>query len=563
MQKAIASLADRLEVLETQDTPGKPLAAAPDAAEREDEDMLAAFSAAVSSVEAGVEVAELPKAVGDDDGFTPGLPEWAAPQDTEADEDYTPGLPAEVIEPKGKQASADPLAELGQWETPELQGDESEDIDGTIFDTVLPAREPEERITIPPAHLDLDVDMPRAALSPSAADKADEAEAAQPEPEAETPSGELEEDLDASDYIARARKAALAAAQGQASEDSAASSRLGGRVPLYAAASVIVLAAAGTSGYLYLRGKQSPAGPVSAAVTTPATPTLTAGGAGGGKPPTLNTATSGTGDAAAGLAAVAAAAGLDAPGTDITGAVESAPSDTVESAAAGVLPEPTMTAPQPAITPEPEPQPVALPERANFDPIPAPLTLQSAADSGDRVAAYQLGVRKLDSADYAEGARYISASAQKGLPIAQYRLSKLHEKGLGVPRDLAASRRWTERAANGGNVRAMHDLAVFYADGEGGEQSYAKSVEWFSKAAEFGVLDSQYNLAVLYQQGLGITKDLNEALFWFSVAAENGDPGAADQVRAMLTEVDADAALTVRARVQGWRGARPNGPANG
>ncbi|MEL6664133.1 MAG: peptidoglycan-binding protein, partial [Pseudomonadota bacterium] len=358
-------------------------------------------------------------------------------------------------------------------------------------------------------------------------------------------------------------KAALAAAQGQASEDSAASSRLGGRVPLYAAASVIVLAAAGTSGYLYLRGKQSPAGPVSAAVTTPATPTVTAGGAGGGTPPTLNAATSGTGDAAAGLAAVAAAAGLEAPGTDLTGAVESAISDTVDSVATGALPEPTMTAPQPAITPEPEPQPVALPERANFDPIPAPLTLQSAADSGDRVAAYQLGVRKLDSADYAEGARYISASAQKGLPIAQYRLSKLHEKGLGVPRDLAASRRWTERAANGGNVRAMHDLAVFYADGEGGEQSYAKSVEWFSKAAEFGVLDSQYNLAVLYQQGLGITKDLNEALFWFSVAAENGDPGAADQVRAMLTEVDADAALTVRARVQGWRGARPNGPANG
>ena len=35
-------------------------------------------------------------------------------------------------------------------------------------------------------------------------------------------------------------------------------------------------------------------------------------------------------------------------------------------------------------------------------------------------------------------------SAEAGEPAAQYRLGKLHEKGLGVPRDFAQARKWTE-----------------------------------------------------------------------------------------------------------------------
>ena len=110
---------------------------------------------------------------------------------------------------------------------------------------------------------------------------------------------------------------------------------------------------------------------------------------------------------------------------------------------------------------------------------------------------FMLGKSKLDTGGYSEGAALMKRSADAGEPAAQYRLGKLHEKGLGVPRDLSLARKWTEQAANGGNIRAMHDLAVFYAQGDGGPQSYAAAVNWFRKAAEFGVVDSQYNLGVL------------------------------------------------------------------
>ncbi|MEL6567966.1 MAG: peptidoglycan-binding protein [Pseudomonadota bacterium] len=582
VQDAIASLASRLEVLEGETdapafTPGLPERISPDApaaavaesaendsAVDDDADMLAAFSAAVQTVETDVDQAEAKVAVGAEEGFTPGLPEWAVSPQTESDEDYTPGLPVETIEPRGKSvADTDPLAALGKWDSPldDHGGDEVRESD--VFDTEVSEAQASATLS-PPAHLDLDLDMPRNTLGETYTnDGVSEVNSVLEVVEDATADDALEEDIDASDYIARARMAAIAAAQGASGEAETKSGKSMGRVPLYAAASMIVLATAGTTGYLYLRGKQAPAGPTMAAV-----PAQAAGGSGGA----ASTPVSASGDAAAGLSAMAVSVGLNADG-EALGEAEATPIEDVDAIATGQLQEPTRAAvevaPTPApvsqATPEaaPEPQPVALPQRAAFDPIPPALTLASAAESGDRIASYELGVQRLNDADYSEGARLVQESARNGLPMAQYRLSKLHEKGLGVPRDLAAARRWTERAANGGNVRAMHDLAVFFADGEGGDQSYAKSVEWFRKAAEYGVLDSQYNLAVLYEQGLGITEDVSEALFWFSIAAENGDPGAGDQVRALLTRVDADTARTIRARVQAWRGARPNGPANG
>ncbi len=571
VQKAIASLASRLEVLEGAGARA-PAASGGFAQEAdgadEDRDMLAAFSAAVQTVESDAEEAVSAKAVGESEAFQPGLPDWAVPASGESDADYTPGMPSEQIEPRGRRAEKDPLAALADWSGEQDELGVSEARDSDVFDEVSAGTgtPPGRSSGYPPAHLDLDVDMPRAAMTgghgPGAHGTSRQADGSGKG----SPAGEaLEEDLDASDYIARARQAALEAANGDSGPAGRPGGRFAGRVPLYAAASMIVLAAAGTSGYLYLRGKQNPSGPVT--VSTPVQ--IAPGGGGGG-----TSSAPGRNAASASLAAMAATTGLSGAADEPDAAATPDVGD-VDSLATASLPGPQAVAaierapaepvvqPAPAPAPRPEPQPVALPRTATFDPIPEPLTLSRAAENGDRVASFQLGVQRLDNADYAAAADLIGEAARKGLPVAQYRLAKLHEKGLGVARDLSAARRWTERAANGGNVRAMHDLAVFYADGEGGEQSYAKSVEWFRKAADFGVLDSQYNLAVLYQQGLGITKDVNEALFWFSLAAENGDPGAGDQVRNLLTEVDADTARTIRARVQAWRGARPNAPANG
>ena len=538
VQKAIASLADRLDLLEK----AGPIEAAPRQA-GEDDDVLAAFSAALEETQAAAA-----EGIGadEDDGlivhepedevFEPGVPDWARPVEAGADEDYVADARPEAATAPGHAADIyDPLAELEDWGEGDVMSGEGEPRDSDVFDT--PLDKPALRREGPPAHLDLDQDMPRATLD--AADFGagfDPAEVIEddaiPDRPGVDPDVGLEEDLDASDYIARARRAALAASAGQANSSDGSRLSLGGRAPLYAAASFIVLATAGTSGYLYLRGKQ--AMPEQVAPTSE-------------------------------HAAVAPAEPETGPAPELlreeTMSLAVATHERVPAE-----PEPLAEiAPEPVVEfdPEPEPAPAPRPEPVSFDPIPAPLTLDLAAEGGDRIALYELGTQYLNESRFAEAASLIGQAAEDGLPVAQYRLSKLHEKGLGLPRDLVAARQWTERAAQAGNIAAMHDLAVYYADGEGGERSYASAAEWFRRASEYGVLDSQYNLGVLYSQGLGLTADPAEALFWFSVAAENGDPGAPEQVRAMLSEVDADTAREVRERVMNWQAATPDGPANG
>ena len=457
--------------------------------------------------------------------------------------EYTLDLPEELVE----EVTADPISELEHWDDGRDEVRESD-----IF-------EAEELETEDPVNInaeDISVAGTEEAWS-----------------ETETPD---EAHNETQDYITRAREAALAAAGADAppskrgkkpkrTKDSSGGGKDGSggsgnsKGPLIAMAAVLTVSTVGAGGYLYMRGKQ--AVPVQALNETPET--LTA-------------------------AVQEEDTGIS---TDIA-SLEMKPIDTAETA---------VTAPEPETTPEavdavesaeletelfedaaPEVAPVELagaePEivvastpnvevatAASLPPVPATpsITLEQAAEQGNPIAMFQLGTARLEAGDYAMGSNLIRNAAEAGAPAAQYRFAKLHEKGLGVPRDLTLARQWTERAAQGGNTKAMHDLAVFYAEGEGGPQSYAGAVEWFRKAAEFGIVDSQYNLAVLYEEGLGISPSLTEALFWFEIAARQGDAAAPAKVTDLRERVSLEAAQQAQRRASSWQAARTNGFANG
>lgn len=320
-------------------------------------------------------------------------------------------------------------------------------------------------------------------------------------------------DVDTADYLSRARKAALAASTktaGSLQNRITSKSSAGGasRLPLIAAASAVAVAGLAAGGYLYLRGKQEP--PEQA---TPA-------------------------------------------GTYVDPGVQ-------ETAASATSAEDPSTVDADLFDAETAPPSPAGTRAVRYAPVPVVVTVEAAAASGNYIAQYQLAQDKLSSGDFAGGAALMRKAAMKGLPMAQYALAKLHERGTGVPKDLTLSREWTEKAANGGNVKAMHDLAVFLAEGEGGEQSYAGAVEWFRKGAEYGVVDSQYNLGVLYEQGLGISPNLTESLFWFQVAAKNGDGGAPSKVAELKSRVSPEAASQAAARAEEWTPSPANAIANG
>ncbi|MGE0830510.1 MAG: tetratricopeptide repeat protein, partial [Hyphomonadaceae bacterium] len=190
-------------------------------------------------------------------------------------------------------------------------------------------------------------------------------------------------------------------------------------------------------------------------------------------------------------------------------------------------------------------------------------TLQQAVAAGDAVAQYDLALQRLAANQHAEAVGLLRRSAAQGLAMAQYRLAKLYERGEGVPADLAQSRQWTERAAAGGNRRAMHDLGVFYARGEGAPLDEQAAFRWFRQAAELGVTDSQYNLGVLYQQGRGVAANASEAMFWFLVAARGGDGDARTRATALETTLTQTQADQARQRAGAFRPRAASARANG
>ncbi|MEM9938642.1 MAG: peptidoglycan-binding protein [Pseudomonadota bacterium] len=542
VQQAIASLAARLEAVEDFSTP--PFANKPDRAMPDipvpSEDVAPIDTTASEPDAAEIEAPVMVKDADDENlDFLEGLPDfgeqepniaaeadtlsfdedWPDEEETGVDEDYSTDIA--TIDEQAPETLAsddeDPLASLGEWDDGREETRET-DIFASDSEAV-----PEEVI-----ELDLD-----------------EVEAAEDAGEEELPAVE-----EATDYLSRARRAAImAAAEGNAAKRGKSKQRSSktqpqvenlvyapkkspftGKVPVIAAASVLVLSTAGAGVYLSLRGKQpAQTDPISVATAASiATPSGTAA------EPSLSVSEYADMNAAADLQSLEDA--LFEEGSMMPAATETTGLEETADIAPPALDLPT---------------------------IPSRLTLQQAASDGNPVAEFQLGEASLAAGDLRDGSALIRSAADKGLPAAQYRLAKLHEQGTGVPRDLSQARAWTEKAAEGGNVKAMHDLAVFFADGEGGTQSYAAAVEWFRKAAEFGLVDSQYNLGVMYENGLGISPSAAEALYWYEIAMRNGDPSAEQNVAELTGILSPELAASTSQRAAAWTGSSPNRASNG
>ncbi len=191
-------------------------------------------------------------------------------------------------------------------------------------------------------------------------------------------------------------------------------------------------------------------------------------------------------------------------------------------------------------------------------------TLQAAAEAGNPIAQYQLGVSYLDAGRPKDGIKYIRESANQGQPAAQYRLAKLYEAGIGVAADPDMARQLTERAARSGNRIAMHDLGLYYAEGRGGvERNMQTALNWFEKAAERGVVDSQYNLGVLFESSPEIARDAVSAMVWYSIAGSQGDQLAANRVGVLNSELSAEDLSRAEARIKQFKPTAIDEAANG
>ncbi|MBB4004872.1 SEL1-like repeat protein [Aurantimonas endophytica] len=172
-----------------------------------------------------------------------------------------------------------------------------------------------------------------------------------------------------------------------------------------------------------------------------------------------------------------------------------------------------------------------------------PEAFLEAVRAGDPKALFETGLRLMEGRQGApqpeEAAVWFARSADRGFAPAQYSLGTLYEKGNGVARDTVAARDWYLKAAEQGNVRAMHNLAVLFATGVDGKSDPVLAARWFREAANYGMTDSQYNLGILYARGAGVEQDLTESFKWFSIVAAAGDTDAGakrDEIAKSLDE---------------------------
>ncbi|MBU4063309.1 peptidoglycan-binding protein [Hyphomonas sp.] len=367
------------------------------------------------------------------------------------------------------------------------------------------------------------------------------------------------EDEETADYLARARRAALAAASNTSRTKPRAAplprtatekASGGSRLPLYLAASAVAITGAGVGGFLYLRGKQpvTPAlsGPVDTYVD-PETgvPTATTVTAAAERPVPADAEQMLFEDETALVAAdlfeaaeVAETASPDGPASDILALAESAAAEAPPAVAepipviASVRPAPPEAKPASRMPPKPEIKPAVqlTPEQAaiksivtaaeaieaaeppSIKPDLATLAPQPAAEP------VRLATRGDTSFPAIPVVVTVEAEANAGNAVAQYQYAqvKLTEG------DLETAAAFLRRAAQKGIAPAQYELGKLYERGQGVDRDIIEARNLIQKAAEAGHIIAMYDYALFLAEGEGGEKSEIGAVDWFTQAAELG-----------------------------------------
>ncbi|MFN3910967.1 peptidoglycan-binding protein [Hyphomonas sp.] len=374
------------------------------------------------------------------------------------------------------------------------------------------------------------------------------------------------DDEQTADYLARARRAALAASDPHGgrgrnrvspparAERERAAQKASAKLPLLLAASAVAITGAGVGGYLYLRGKQpvtpTLSGPVDTYVDpetgTPAATTTTAAAE---RPAPVDAEQmlfeDETALVAADLFEDAALAETEteteAPVSEILALAQTAAatSEPVEAPAAqpvaiiaSVQPAPPQVKPAIKVAPKPEPKPAVklTPEQA---------AIKSIVTAAEAIEAAEPPSLKPDAADLAgapttEPARLttrgntgfpsipvvvtVEAEASAGNAVAQYQYAQV----LLADGDLEGASSYLRRAAQKGIAPAQYELGKLYERGHGVDKDITEARNLIQKAAEAGHTGAMYDYALFLAEGEGGAKSETEAVDWFTQAAERG-----------------------------------------
>ena len=165
------------------------------------------------------------------------------------------------------------------------------------------------------------------------------------------------------------------------------------------------------------------------------------------------------------------------------------------------------------------------------------------ADSGDRVAQYQLG---RDDGHLDKDPAMLRRAAEGGFAPAQTALGRwLRERN-----QWAESARWYRRSADQGDPAARYGLGLAYHRGRGVARDRVRAFELMLQSARSGYVIAEYGVGLLYKTGRGTARDVEKARQWLRRAADKGHEEARDKLgslSAASTDGADEAARVMRA----------------
>lgn len=138
------------------------------------------------------------------------------------------------------------------------------------------------------------------------------------------------------------------------------------------------------------------------------------------------------------------------------------------------------------------------------------------------MASMKTGIDAYQRGDYKTALDAFKSLAKKGDATAQYLLSELYYKGLGVSQDYYEAAKWCESAMQNGDDSALIRLGIMYKNGHGFTQNYSLAVEWLRRAAKKNFAEAQFHFGDMYYNGWGVEQDYNEAASLYAKAAYQG-----------------------------------------
>ena len=136
---------------------------------------------------------------------------------------------------------------------------------------------------------------------------------------------------------------------------------------------------------------------------------------------------------------------------------------------------------------------------------------------------YESGLQALKAGDPDDAADTWLLAARQGDPRAQYGLARLYFGGEGVPQHYQKALYWFEKASETGHGPAHMYIGLMHERGLGVRRNLLAAAEWYKKSIEWSrVTEAHYRLGRLYLHGLGTPDNISLAFDLLETAAHKG-----------------------------------------